>query len=217
MKLKENLNENIKKWFRRDNLIVLVLTGVLLFIIALPTKESEKKEAGESGMTLTDTAGGQEGYGKGSFDVQTKEASDFWKSGGQQEYIAYLEEKLKATLSDMAGVGRVEVMITLKASEELIVEKDEPVSRSNTNEEDAEGGRRIITQLQSEESTVYRTAGSDSEPYVIKTLLPTVEGVVVVAEGAGSGSVNRNITEIIQALFGVEAHKVRVVKMEGGR
>ena len=124
---------------------------------------------------------------------------------------------MKATLSDMAGVGRVEVMITMKASEELVVEKDEPINRSNTNEEDAEGGKRIVTQLESGESTVYRTVGSNSEPYVIKTLLPTVEGVVVVAEGAGNGSVSKNITEIVQALFGVEAHKVRVVKMEGNR
>ena len=34
------------------------------------------------------------------------------------------------------------------------------------------------------------------------------------AEGAGNGTVNRTIVEIIQALFGVEAHKVQVVKME---
>lgn len=49
---------------------------------------------------------------------------------------------------------------------------------------------------------------------MIKTLPPEIEGVVVVAEGAGSGTVNRTIVEMVQALFGVEAHKVKVVKME---
>ena len=45
-------------------------------------------------------------------------------------------------------------------------------------------------------------------------LSPEIEGVLVVAEGAGNGTVNRTIVEIVQALFGVEAHKVKVVKME---
>ena len=37
------------------------------------------------------------------------------------------------------------------------------------------------------------------------------------AQGADSGNVNRMVTEIVKALFGVDAHKVRVVKMEAGR
>ena len=94
-----------------------------------------------------------------------------------------------------------------------MVEKDEPVSRSNTNESDSTGGSRTVTQLDTEEATVYRSDGSVSEPYVVKTLSPQVEGVVVVAQGADSGTVNKNITEMVQALFGLEAHKVKVVKM----
>ena len=52
---------------------------------------------------------------------------------------------------------------------------------------------------------------------MVKTLNPRVEGVLVVAEGAGDGTVARNITEIAQALFGVEAHRVKVVSMGGDR
>ena len=33
------------KWFRRDNLLILVLLGVLLFIIALPVKREEPQAA----------------------------------------------------------------------------------------------------------------------------------------------------------------------------
>ncbi|MDE7043520.1 MAG: stage III sporulation protein AG, partial [Acetatifactor sp.] len=110
--------------------------------------------------------------------------------------------------------GQVRVMITLKSSQELVVEKEQPYLRASTNENDGQGGNRTVTQLETEENTVYRTDGSVSEPYVIKTLPPQIEGVVVVAEGAGSGTVNRTIVEMIQALFGVEAHKIKVVKME---
>jgi stage III sporulation protein AG len=114
----------------------------------------------------------------------------------------------------MESVGHVKVMITLKASEELVVEKEEPVSRSSTNETDSQGGTRIVNQVETEETTVYRTDGTTSEPYVVKTLSPEIEGVVVVAEGAGDGNVDKTVTEIAEALFGVEAHKVKVVRME---
>ena len=105
-------------------------------------------------------------------------------------------------------------MITLKSSRELIVEKETPVNRSATTENDAQGGSRTINTSELEENVVYSTDGSSSEPYVVKSLAPEIEGVLVVAEGAGSGTVNRTVTEIVQALFGVEAHKVKVVKME---
>lgn len=136
------------------------------------------------------------------------------EGSSEENYAAYLEERLIQLLSRMDGVGRVEVMITLKSSRELVVEKEQPVSRSSTNENDSQGGTRSVSQVDSEENTVYRTEGGASEPYVIKTLSPEIEGVLVVAEGAGSGSINRTVVEIVQALFGVEAHKVKVVKME---
>ena len=41
-----------------------------------------------------------------------------------------------------------------------------------------------------------------------------VEGVSVVAEGGDSALVQKNISEVIQALFGIEAHKIKVVKMK---
>ena len=61
---------------------------------------------------------------------------------------------------------------------------------------------------------VYSPEGSSSTPYVVKPYVPEIEGVLVVAEGAGSGTVKRTVTEIVQALFHVEAHKIMVVKME---
>lgn len=201
----------LAKWFQRDNLIILILTGILLFIIALPTKEaSEEKEAG--GTLQSNLL--QESFG----NTVTKESGKMDEAGknvaSEYDYASYLEQKLKNILEGISGVGKVEVMVTLQSSEELVVEKDEPVSRSNTNETDSEGGSRIVAQIDTQETTIYRTEGSNSEPYVVKTILPKVEGVLVVAQGAGSGSVNKSITEIVQTLFDVEAHKVKVAAME---
>lgn len=210
--------KGLKKLFRAENLVVLILSGVLLFIVALPTKE----------------AGGTGGLAEGTENtagaIQTKfsapdagQPEETQKNGGSAEngqafteeaYAEAMEQKLTDILSDMADAGRVRVMITLKSSEELVVEKEEPVNRSATNESDVQGGSRIINQLETGDATVYRTDGSTSEPYVVKTLTPQIEGVLILAEGAGKGSVNQAMTEIVQALFGVEAHKVKVVRME---
>lgn len=38
-----------------------------------------------------------------------------------------------------------------------------------------------------------------------------VEGVVVVAEGAGNGVIVQKITEVVRALFDVDSHKIKVI------
>ena len=48
-----------------------------------------------------------------------------------------------------------------------------------------------------------------------KEILPKVEGVVVVAEGGDQPVIVKNITESIQALFGIETHKIRIGKKGG--
>jgi stage III sporulation protein AG len=196
---------DIRRLFKKDNLIILILMGVLLFIIALPYKSSKN-----------DTADDSDNQNKSdmSNDITADTLSE--TSAGQsdmEEYAAILESRLEAILSDVDGVGKVKVMVTLSSSEELVIEKDKPSSRSQTNESDTNGGTRVITQTENNEETVYTTEGNASYPYVVKTIVPQVEGVVVVGEGCGKGSVDKNVTEIVQALFGLEAHKVKVVKM----
>ena len=40
-----------------------------------------------------------------------------------------------------------------------------------------------------------------------------VEGVLIVAEGVGNSVVERNIQQAVMALFPVEAHKIKIMKM----
>lgn len=210
--MRSELRGLAKRWFRRDNLIVMVLTGVLLFIIALPAKEdrTERKDLGSSENNL--------GNGTSARGAEAMEASGgSVESAAGADYASVQEEKLAALLSSIEGVGEVEVMLTFVSTEELVVEKDAPTARSSTVEKDSEGGTRTVTQYEQGDGTVFRSGSGSSEPYVIKTLYPRVEGVLVVAEGAGDGAINRSITAIAQALFGVEAHKVAVMPMEKGQ
>lgn len=208
-------SHGMEKWFQRDNLIILILSGVLLFIIALPTNDGTGGGAGENGLTpfISGEQDAESGDGSGT-EASRVGTVDAYKEAAMEgeDYATYLEQRLEKIISGMDGAGNVKVMVTLKSSQELVVEKDTGASRSGTTENDGEGGSRIVNQVENQETTIYSTRGSDADPYVIKTLVPQVEGVVVVAQGAGSGTINKNITEVVQALFDIEAHKVKVVK-----
>lgn len=203
MDREEKMKNWMARWLKRDNLLILLLAGVLLVVIALPTDRSGRRQEDNS---QGQTANSQEG---------TIRYPDMKGTGFEdmEEYAACLERRLEGMLSSINGVGAVQVMITLKATQELVLEKDRQTQSSNTTEEDNQGGHRYIGQVNQSESTVYHSSGNN-EPYVVKTLFPEVEGVVVVAQGAGTGNINRSITDVVQALFDVEIHKVKVVKME---
>ena len=211
-----------KKWLTKDNLLILILSGVLLLVITLPSGNStEGKKSSAENKTAT-----QQSL---ITDTTQKKQTAAQKSSGQtqetasqtaifrEEYVTYMEQKLEELLTQMKGVGKVSVMITLSESEELVVEKDGPQSRTNLNESDASGGNRVTTQMDSDLVTVFSSRGDDSTPYVVKTLSPRIQGVVVVAQGADSGQVNQNITELVQALFDIESHKIKVVKMASSK
>lgn len=197
---------DIAKLFRRDNLIVLILLGALLVIIALPTKDTATEEEGSANIASEQN---MQVDNRTSYEDNSKFTADM----STQEYVEYLETKLQKMLAKMEGVGEVEVMITLKSTEELVVGKDAPLNKTNTSENDSTGGNREISEVQEEEQTIYSTDGSASEPFIIKTLLPEVEGVVVIAQGAEIGENKMSITNMVCALFGIEAHKIQVVKM----
>ena len=54
---------------------------------------------------------------------------------------------------------------------------------------------------------------SSSELFTEEKENGEVLGVVVVAEGAGNARVDSKIMDAVKALFGIEAHKISIVKM----
>ena len=203
-------DRGLKKWFRRDNLVILVLAGVFLFLIAWPQgrEQDEKEETENARSALPELFREETENGDGAASAQQEGFLD------DAVYAASLEEELTEILSRVSGVGNVRVMITLSSSSELVVERERPVTRSDTEETDQKGGSRKVTQTETGDAVIYRSEGTDSVPYVIKTLPPRVGGVLVVAEGAGDITVHKTVTAIVQALFDVEPHKISVVRMK---
>lgn len=209
---KKNFMQKISKGKKmgKDQFVICILAGILLIVIAMPTSKNPVKQNSES--VLLDSE---------ADIIEVKEQKEYNSiyTGEEitsvEEYERYVENKLEHAISVMEGAGKVKVMVTVNSSKELVVEKDIPMTRNNTVENDAEGGNRTINELEDMEETVYsKESDGSSHPYVIKTLQPVVEGVVVVAQGGGSQTVSKNIVEVIVALFDIEPHKIKVVKMK---
>ena len=211
--------EKVKEFLlKRDHLIIIILTGILMLIIAWPVGEKSEKTTEVSG--LWNRSGSNiknNGSADSPMEEKIKTGTEVSESGiYKEEYIIEkIEERLEEVLSAMQGVGHVKVMITLSSSGEKIVEKDIPLERSNIVENDSAGGNRSTNEMNSREETVYSiNANGEKVPYVIRENSARVEGVSVVAQGGDDAVVQKNICDVIQALFGIEAHKIKVVKMK---
>lgn len=181
-----------KEFWKKDRLLILFLTGVLLLVISIPD-------------------GGRKLSGREQEPYLSDDAKD--GAGTEEEYIHMLEKRLENILSRMEGAGEVSVMITLAASKERVIEKDTQESSENIKENDSQGGSRSTQNVTRSEEAVYDGAdGNNKYPYVSKELSPRVEGVVVIAPGGDNAVVVKNITEAVQALFGIDTHKIRIVK-----
>ncbi|MBD5545314.1 MAG: hypothetical protein HDR01_14035 [Lachnospiraceae bacterium] len=198
----------------KDRLAICILGGLLLFVIALPLDKKQDKTEKETKLLQTAQTGQQE-EGKSALKGEEQTSGNDWEKEGE-EYGALLSAQVENILQYMDGVGKVKVLVTMKTSKEAIVEKDSPYSRTNTLETDSEGGSRNISDMENQEETVYITDSQGNKtPYVVKEMAPLVKGVVVVAEGGGENEVKENITEALVALFDLEPHKIKVVKMRG--
>lgn len=191
-KLTEILNKLSIKKIGIDKIIIGLLVGLFLMLVLIP--DSSTKKANKSNTT------------EQSNQISSIEGND------NEEYIAYMEERLVKVLSDVDGVGRVNVMITLRSSKETVVNKDEKHEETIKNDIDGTKTNDESNIADSEETILYESEG-DNVPYVIKQLEPEISGVVVVCDGGDDVMVVNKVTNAVEALFSVSSYKIKVLKM----
>ncbi len=190
--------KNIKN-IKKDQLLILFLVGILLLVISLPS--SHKEETDDQN---------QRGFLSGEREME--DTAGVMSVDDADTYLYRLESRLENTLSQMSGVGDVTVMITLKSSAERVVEKDLEITEEAVMESDSQGGTRTTENNSRGETTIYSNGDTEGVPYISKELSPEVEGVIIIAEGGNEPLVKQNITEAVQALFGIDTHKIRIMK-----
>ena len=186
------------KKLRKDQWLIVVLVGMLFCVISLPVEKEKSKS------NLLDKA-----------DTTMKDEQMFAYGEGEKDFVTYWEEKLEQSLLCVEGAGKVKVLINLKESEEQILVKDGEEAFSDTVETDAAGGSRHVSENRTDKTVICTVdERGQSVPLVVKTISPSVEGVVVIAQGADQAQVRQDIIEAIQVLFDVDMNRISIIKMK---
>lgn len=129
-------------------------------------------------------------------------SSQSFESTSTTEYAAMLENKLEQILQNIDGVGNVSVMITLSSGPEYVYATSDE-EKTNTNE--GNGSLTTSTTVTKEPIIV------SNDIVIIKEIMPTVGGIVVVAGGAENTKVKLEIIKAIQALVDVPQANIEVL------
>lgn len=185
-----------------SKLLIMLFAGILLILISFADFSGDGKKSGINQDTTVQQTSSHNG-GVGEITLT------------EENYAKMLQERLKSTLALAKNVGKVEVMITLKASGEKIILVEKERKSSVSKETDSQGGNREVTEESHSEPVIY-IKGSDGSmiPYTVKETMPEIEGVVVIAEGGGDSVTVSNIIDAVMALFDVPIHKIKVLEMK---
>lgn len=174
---------------KREQWLICGLAGLLLLVIAAPVKQKEQKKTQEKTIVS-----------------QTQEQTD---DQIRQSY----EKQLESVLTQVEGVGAVQV--AMESTGKKQVEKDSPEDTSTSSEKGDSGTQRSSQTVTTGETTVYEDTGDGGQtPYISSSTYPEIRGVIVVAQGGGNPVIVQQIQEAVIALFHVEAHEIKVLKMK---
>jgi stage III sporulation protein AG len=118
-----------------------------------------------------------------------------------------LEQEITRILSGIAGVGTVQVDISLKTARRNLWERQTRVSKRVSQQKE-----ELNTEESSSDELVFAKSREGSDTPILKAeLAPEVQGVLVVASGARESGVKRLLTETVMTVLDLPAHRVMVI------
>ena len=190
--MKNSLIKSEKKGSKKsvENLILLAIL-LIIVIVAInyiwKDNEKAKKDNANSTKVLADT---------NIIEENTSQNND-------------LEQKLKKILSNISGVGEVEVLITYSQTSVVNPIYNEDYGESVTEEEDTSGGKRKVSSTTNKKEVV----SSNNDVITQSVTSPQIQGAVVIAKGAGDANVKANIIQAVEAATGLSTYKIQVFEM----
>jgi stage III sporulation protein AG len=113
------------------------------------------------------------------------------------------EQRIAKALSEAAGIGKTEVVLTLDSSIETIYQTDVDSQSS----ESADSTENMLTT-----ETVVISVGSGNQQAVVKKkIYPEYRGALVICENAESASVKLRVINAMRALTGLSSDKITVL------
>lgn len=203
IKDRKQLIQKIGIW----RIIIIILAGIVLVIASVTDKSRNNDEYSDNDVY-------SDGFDEESSDGEEGGSKEALRLSAMSRYAEREERKLEKILGQVEGIGKVKVMITLASSEERMTLQDTDNSESSTSEQDSSGGTRRQEEYSIKSENVIISSDGDETPYVVQVNSPKIEGVAVVAQGAGTGEKDSEIIDAVEVLFSIEPHKIKVMKME---
>ena len=122
------------------------------------------------------------------------------------QYEREMEEKLVSLLSQIQGVGRVQVALTLEQGEEVHYLYDRDL-RTETKEGES-------LKEEQEKAVIISKGSSYDEPMVTRTDYPLFRGALIVCEGGGDPEIKLQLTQAVSALTSLTSNQITVLKMK---
>ncbi len=122
-----------------------------------------------------------------------------------------MQTELERALEAIYGVSDVEVVLQLDSSALKVYERDTIEGYQKTEENDQNGGDRIVEDETIEHQTVLVRDNNSEEPLLIQTKSPAIRGVLVIAEGVDRIQVKEMVIESVSRLLDVSTHRIAVM------
>ena len=128
------------------------------------------------------------------------------QSGTAAVETADIQREMEDILGKIAGVGQVQVMLTLEQSGERQLAQDGELSYSGSPQEPEDYSRRWETVLASD--------SGENVPLVTRQTYPVYRGALVVCQGGDRAEVRLAVTQAVTALTGLSADRVTVAQWQ---
>ncbi len=117
-----------------------------------------------------------------------------------QQFIESTKEELLAIVKKIAGVGNVEIMITLKNDVEYVYTKEERKSNAENNNS-------------YEDSIIIIEDENGRKQALIKTKIePQIKGVLIICDGGDNPFIQQKVTDAVKTVLGIGSHNICVTK-----
>ncbi len=124
------------------------------------------------------------------------------------QYASMLEEQLEQMISSIEGAGKTQVMVTLQNSIEYIYASEDKTS-FNSSENTGSNGSQSSEEKENSENNYIIIKDSSGERALVRTeIMPSVNGVVVICEGADDPVTAERIRSVVTTALNISSKRV---------
>lgn len=210
-----------KKLFQ--TLSIILACGIMLMVIS-DTYESSADEA-EKNDTIVEGQSYETDISQQVSDNAVIDSKAEQKNVELVDAALELEDDLKEILTTILGNNNVKVLVTYETSEEDITaydyetETDNEIQSENKTAEEESSSSGNKESSGSKKQHIYQEVKTkDTEtkkPIVVKTIMPKVQGILIVTTNKLSYQMQVDICSAVSTVAGVGVHKINII--QGGQ